>query len=76
LRANIEQLESGLSINDGGKEKIGLSRGRTDILAIDANKRTVVIELKAVTADRDAIAQILQYMGDLQEEMERRCVES
>jgi len=69
LRANIEQLESGLTINDGGKEKVGLSRGRTDILAIDANKRTVVIELKAVTADCDAIAQILQYMGDLQVEI-------
>jgi RecB family endonuclease NucS len=67
LRANIEQLESGLAINDGGKEKTGFSRGRTDILAIDANKKAVVIELKAVIADRDAISQILQYMGDLQE---------
>jgi endonuclease len=69
LRANIEQLESGLTINDGGKEKTGLSGGRTDILAIDTNKQAVIIELKAVRADRDAIAQILQYMGDLQEEI-------
>ena len=69
LRANIEQLESGLTISDGGKERIGLSRGRTDILAIDANNQPVVIELKAVTADHDAIGQILRYMGDLQEEI-------
>jgi len=67
LRANIEQLENGLAINDGGKEKVGTSGGRTDILAIDANAQPVVIELKVGTADRDAIAQILQYMGDLQE---------
>lgn len=69
LRADIEQLEGGLTINDGGKEKIGLSGGRTDILAIDANGRPVVIELKAVTADHDAIGQILRYMGDLQDEI-------
>jgi len=67
LRENIAQLEPGLAIIDGGKEKIGPS-GRTDILAMDANKRTVVIELKAGQADRDVIAQILSYMGDLQAE--------
>ena len=67
LRANIEQLESGLVISDGGKEKVGASGGRTDILALDASKQTVAIELKVGTADRDAIAQILQYMGDLQD---------
>jgi RecB family endonuclease NucS len=67
LRDNIEQLESGLIIIDGGKEKISAS-GRTDILALDANKKNVVIELKVGPADRDAIAQILSYMGDLQEE--------
>ena len=69
LRANIEQLERGMTINDGGKERIGLSRGRTDILAIDSNEQPVVIELKAVTADHDAIGQILRYMGDLQEKI-------
>jgi RecB family endonuclease NucS len=67
LRDNIEQLESGLIIIDGGKEKISAS-GRTDILALDANKKNVVIELKVGPADRDVIAQILSYMGDLQEE--------
>jgi RecB family endonuclease NucS len=67
LRENIEQIESGLAIIDGGKEKVGPS-GRTDILAIDANKRIVVIELKAGQADREVVAQILSYMGDLQAE--------
>jgi RecB family endonuclease NucS len=65
LRQNIEQLESGLAIIDGGKEKVSAS-GRTDILAMDASKKNVVIELKVGTADRDVIAQILSYMGDLQ----------
>jgi RecB family endonuclease NucS len=69
LRANIEQLESGLSINDGGKERISAS-GRTDILAMDADKNNVVIELKVGTADREVIGQILSYMGDLQAETE------
>ena len=67
LRANIEQLETGLIINDGGREKAVASGGRTDILAIDAKKQTAVIELKVGTADRDAIGQIPHYMGDLQE---------
>jgi RecB family endonuclease NucS len=66
LRENIEQIESGLIIIDGGKEKEVGPSGRTDILAIDANKRTVVIELKVGQADREVIAQILSYMGDLQ----------
>lgn len=67
LRENIEQIESGLIIIDGGKEKVSPS-GRTDILAIDVNKKAVVIELKAGQADREVVAQILSYMGDLQEE--------
>jgi RecB family endonuclease NucS len=69
LRANIEQLEVGLTINDGGRERIGASGGRTDILATDASGQSVVIELKAGRADRDVIGQILQYMGDLQVEI-------
>ncbi len=39
--------------------------GRIDITAEDKNGVTVVIELKAGKADRDAIGQILAYMGDL-----------
>jgi len=67
LRANIEQLQSGLAIHDGGKETT-LPSGRIDILAIDGDKNRCVIELKAGAADRDAVGQILSYMGDLQAE--------
>ncbi|WP_370178009.1 endonuclease NucS domain-containing protein [Alteriqipengyuania sp.] len=66
LRNSISQLESGLRIIDGGGEK-SVPSGRIDILAADRNDVPVVIELKAVTARRDAIAQILAYMGDIQE---------
>jgi len=64
LRKNIEQLEPGLKIIDGNKEQI-VESGRIDITAEDANGTTVIIELKAGTADREAVAQILAYMGDL-----------
>ena len=67
LRQSIEQIEPGLVVIDGGKERVGPS-GRIDILATDANKKNVVIELKVGEADRDAIAQLLSYMGDLQAE--------
>jgi hypothetical protein len=66
-RARRVRNQSGLTVNDGGKEKISAS-GRTDILAVDANGENVVIELKAGTADREVIAKILSYMGDLQME--------
>jgi endonuclease len=39
--------------------------GRIDITARDERGTTVVIELKAGAADRDAIGQILSYIGDL-----------
>jgi len=45
-----------------------VASGRIDILARDAQGTTVVIELKAVRAGRDAVAQILAYMGDLMED--------
>jgi hypothetical protein len=64
LRANITQLEPGLTISDDGKEQT-VNSGRIDIAAKDKQGNTVVIELKAGTADRDAIGQILSYMGDL-----------
>jgi Endonuclease NucS C-terminal domain len=64
LRSNMEQLEPGLRITDGGKER-SVESGRIDITAEDIDGATVVIELKAGEADRDAIGQILSYMGDL-----------
>ena len=64
LRKNIEQLEQGLRIADNGKE-LAVESGRIDITAKDRHGRTVVIELKAGAADREAVAQTLAYIGDL-----------
>ena len=64
LRQSIEQLEAGLTIIDGGAE-MAVSSGRIDILAQDQRGSRVVIELKAVKATRDAVAQTLAYMGDV-----------
>lgn len=70
LRGSIENLVSGLQIIDGGTEK-RVENGFIDILAEDSEGRTVVIELKAVVARRDAVAQCLAYMGDVAAEMGR-----
>jgi len=67
LRRSMEQLEPGLSVIDGDREQT-VASGRIDITARDRDGTTVVIELKAGTADRDAIGQILSYMGDLTDE--------
>jgi hypothetical protein len=67
LRRNIEQLEEGLVVIDGGKEQV-VASGRIDITARDARGTVVVIELKANLADRDAVGQILSYVGDLVED--------
>jgi hypothetical protein len=67
LRANISQLEQGLKITDAGKERT-VPSGRIDILAAASDGAHVVIELKAGMADKDAIGQILAYMGDLHAE--------
>ncbi len=66
LRSNIEQLEPGLRITDGSKEH-RVEAGFIDILARDENQSHVVIELKSVPAKRDALAQLMAYMGDLLE---------
>lgn len=65
LRSNIEQLEPGLKIADEGKEQTIAEVGRIDITAQDHEGTTVVIELKAGTADREVIGQVLSYMGGL-----------
>ena len=62
LRANIGQLEQGLTIKDGGHEYT-TEAGRIDILAADSNDNPVVIELKAGMARPEAITQLLAYMG-------------
>jgi hypothetical protein len=70
LRRNIEQLESGLNIVDGGNERT-VEGGRIDIIAEDRSKRLVVIELKAGMARPESIAQTLAYMASLQQEEKR-----
>lgn len=67
LRHSIAQLEPGLSIVDGGSEHT-VPSGRIDILAEDESGTRVVIELKAVRAPRDVVAQTLAYMGDIQQQ--------
>ncbi|OQP87178.1 hypothetical protein BTR14_07070 [Rhizobium rhizosphaerae] len=69
LRRNIALLEPGLEIIDDGAER-GVPSGFIDILCIDSQKRTVVIELKAGTTDARVIGQTLGYMGDLLQEEE------
>jgi hypothetical protein len=66
LRANISQLESGLEIADGGKER-KTDAGWIDITAKDREGNVVVIELKAGPASPDIIAQVLAYMGAVAE---------
>ena len=65
LRGNIAQLDPGLRITDGGSEKT-VDAGRIDITAEDGEGNIVVIELKAGTAQSDAITQLLAYMGTIE----------
>jgi hypothetical protein len=67
LRRSIDQLEQDLTIIDGGVER-PVPSGRIDILAQDLAGSHVVIELKAMRAPRDAVAQVLAYMGDVMAE--------
>lgn len=66
LRQRIGDLDIELSIIDEGRER-RVPSGFIDITARDVDGAVVVIELKAGTADRDALGQILAYMGDLME---------
>jgi RecB family endonuclease NucS len=70
LRRNIEQLEAGLTIIDGDKERV-VEGGRIDITAEDKDKKLVVVELKAGEAKPECIAQILAYMVSLSLEENR-----
>jgi endonuclease len=73
LRTEISQLETGLIITDGGTER-GVESGLIDITALDNNDNLVVVELKRGKAGREAIGQILGYMGDLLKEEPQRLV--
>ncbi|HUV39894.1 MAG TPA: endonuclease NucS domain-containing protein, partial [Planctomycetota bacterium] len=66
LRANITQLEAGLKIIDGGKERT-TEAGRIDITAMDDQGNVVVVELKAGRAGQKVITQVLAYMGAVAE---------
>jgi hypothetical protein len=70
IRHNIGQVEQGLKITDGGRER-SVETGFIDITAEDAEKTPVVIELKTGVAGQRAIAQILSYMGSVTEEENR-----
>ena len=69
LRANLDQLESGLIEDDDGTER-RVATGFIDITARDQKGRIVVIELKAGPADSRAISQIASYMGAIAGEVE------
>ena len=67
LRLNIETIELGLKIVDGGNER-NTKAGRIDITAQDQNGQKVIIELKAIEARPSVIAQTLAYMEAVSEE--------
>ena len=70
LRANIQQLDPGLKIVDGGIEQT-VEAGRIDITAEDPDGRLVIIELKAGTAELSSIGQLLSYMGSASSDSNR-----
>ena len=64
LRHAIGQLEPNLVAIDDGVER-AVDSGYIDITAKDVTGAVVVIELKAGIARREAVGQILSYMGDI-----------
>jgi hypothetical protein len=61
LRADIQQLETGLRIVDDGRDQV-TDAGRIDITAQDADGITVVIELRAGKTAPAALTQLLAHM--------------
>ncbi len=64
LRAELMQLEPGLTVADGGRQR-RVPSGFIDILARGTDGAHVVIELKAGQTRPEAVAQVLGYMGDI-----------
>lgn len=67
LRQNLGQLVPGLTVADNGLERT-VATGRIDILARDSNGVYWVIELKAGTANEQAVGQLTAYMSAFAEE--------
>lgn len=70
IRHNITQVERGLKITDGGRER-SVETGFIDITAEDSERTPVVIELKTGVAGQRAVAQILSYIGSVMDEESR-----
>lgn len=64
LRDSIDDLEPGLSIVDGGRER-KVDAGFIDILAKDQQGSYVVVELKAGESRPAALTQTLSYMASI-----------
>jgi RecB family endonuclease NucS len=67
VRKQLQFLEDGLVVDDGGKEMV-VTTGKIDIVARDKDKKLVVIELKAGLCPAGAIEQVLGYAEALSEE--------
>lgn len=67
VRKQLDHLEAGLSVDDGGNETVVVT-GKIDIVARDKEKRLVVIELKAGLCPSGALEQVLGYAEALSEE--------
>jgi len=70
IRGNIERIEAGMIITDGGREQ-SIGNHWIDITAEDKGGRPVVIELKIGKAEAAAVGQTLHYM-DLVEEKTKK----
>ena len=64
IRANVDQFDPGLRVIDGGKER-HVEPGFIDVLAEDADRALVVVELKSGEAPDSAVTQLLSYIGAL-----------
>ncbi len=66
LARNVDDIEEGLVLQDDGIE-FQTDAGRIDLLAMDSEMKTVVIELKAGKAKDSALGQLLGYVGCISE---------